>query len=55
MKSPLLIKTIFGGEGILLVLGGSLFYSYKIMSNYKKIKEKYTFIYVDQRGRFKLD
>jgi len=24
---------------------------YKIRSNYKEIKEKYTFIYVDQYGR----
>lgn len=46
-KTSLLIKTIFGGEGGLLVSGRIPFYFYKITSNSKEIKEKYTFIYVN--------
>jgi hypothetical protein len=38
-----------------LMPGRIPFYFYETMSNSEDIKEKHTFIYVNQRGRFNLD
>ena len=35
--------------------GKDPFYFYNIMSNTKQIKDNYTFIYVNQSGRFNID